>query len=153
MASRSLDDLDPRVQPTARAVVKAWKDKGFEGLITCTYRSNEEQEVLYSKGRGGVPGPRVTYARAGQSFHNHGLAIDFVPVVNGKLLWDSDSPLWGILARIAMEVDPTIEWGGYWSPRKRDLPHIQFRIHESGTPSDLAGGTLPPPNAPHWEKA
>jgi peptidoglycan L-alanyl-D-glutamate endopeptidase CwlK len=46
-------------------------------------RTFPEQDALYAKGRT-VPGPRVTNSKAGQSYHNYGLAIDFA------LLYDKD---------------------------------------------------------------
>jgi hypothetical protein len=39
----------------------------------------EEQTALYSLGRS-APGKIVTKARAGESFHNYGLAFDWVPL-------------------------------------------------------------------------
>jgi hypothetical protein len=46
-------------------------------LITDARRTFAEQEKLYAQGRTSDD-PRVTNARAGQSFHNYGLAIDYV---------------------------------------------------------------------------
>lgn len=48
------------------------------------YRTIEEQNQLYAKGRT-APGPRVTNAKGGSSFHNYGLAIDFA------LMYDKDN--------------------------------------------------------------
>lgn len=41
-----------------------------------TYRSNEEQDALYLKR------PKVTNAKGGQSFHNYGLAVDIVFLID-----------------------------------------------------------------------
>lgn len=124
MASRSFSDLDPRIQFDALKVRDAWKDAGLDVLVTCTYRSNEEQDQLYAQGRT-APGKIVTHAQAGQSLHNHRLAIDFVPMVNGKPAWDQDE-LFEKIARIAQRVDERIAWGGDWSAGKRDMPHIEW---------------------------
>lgn len=47
----------------------------YEGL-----RSLERQAELYAIGRS-IPGRIVTKAQPGQSFHNYGLAIDWVPLI------------------------------------------------------------------------
>lgn len=71
------------------------QDAGITVLITCTYRSGEEQNSLYAQGRT-KRGPIVTRARAGQSWHNAidpasyapaAEALDFVPLRLGKPVW------------------------------------------------------------------
>ena len=88
MASRSLDDLHPEF----RARVDLWlldcKLHGLDVLVYCTYRSDEEQAAEYAKGRT-KPGAKTTNAKPGQSAHNHRLALDFVPLVNGKPQWST----------------------------------------------------------------
>ena len=90
MASRSLDDLKPEF----RARVNMWLDKcalaGLEPLIYCTYRSLEEQALEYAKGRT-IKGKIVTNAKPGQSAHNYGLALDFVPMQNGRPQWSNNA--------------------------------------------------------------
>lgn len=140
MASRSISDLDARIQGGANAVLDAWKEKGFDVLVTCTYRSNEEQDALYAKGRT-APGPRVTNARAGESMHNHRLAIDFVPLVHGKPAWGEEK-LFEILARIAQMADPRVKWGGDFVSIN-DKPHIEWRLPAAGPDGGVAGNTLP----------
>lgn len=125
MASRALIDLDPRVQDKAREIRDAWIAAGLDVLVTCTYRSYAEQGQLWDQGRT-LPGQVVTHAKPGESLHNHKLALDFVPLVAGKPVWDSNSPLWERIARIAQRIDPRIVWGGTWSPEKRDLPHLEW---------------------------
>jgi peptidoglycan L-alanyl-D-glutamate endopeptidase CwlK len=129
MASRKIEDLDPRVQEGARAILKAWEDLGIDVVVTTTFRSNEEQDRLYAQGRNGHPGPIVTNARAGQSLHNRGLAMDIVPLVNGKAMWDPESPLWRILWQSARLVDPRVSWGGTW-PKFKDRPHYEWLLRK-----------------------
>lgn len=144
MASRSLDDLDPRVQDGAKAILKAWKDAGLDVIVTCTYRSNEEQQALYVQGRT-MPGPRVTNAKAGQSLHNRRLAMDVVPLVSGKAVWDTASYLWPLMAQLAKGADPRVSWGGAWKGKFKDFPHFEW-IGFSGVDAGLAGLTpLPAP--------
>lgn len=125
MASRSIDDLDARVREGARHITRAWAAKGFDVLVTCTYRSKDEQRALYAKGRT-LPGQKVTNARAGQSLHNFGLALDFVPLVHGKPAWN-DAELFETLARIAQMADPRVHWGGDWK-RFKDRPHLEWPL-------------------------
>ena len=132
MASRLLIDLDYRIQTDARRVRDAWQAAGLDVLITCTYRSDEEQTRLYEQGRT-APGKIVTHAKAGESMHNHRLAIDFVPMVDGKICWEDESGLWERIARIAQQVDGRIVWGGDWSAGKRDKPHLEWSLGNLGS--------------------
>jgi peptidoglycan LD-endopeptidase CwlK len=102
MASRSLDDLHPEF----RARVDLWlidcKLHEIDVLVYCTLRTLEEQAALYAIGRT-RPGKRVTNARPGQSAHNYGLALDFVPLIGGKPQW-SNKALYGKAIDIAERV-------------------------------------------------
>ncbi len=51
--------------------------------ITQTLRTFEEQDELYAIGRT-KPGKKVTNAKAGQSIHNYGLAVDICLIIDGK---------------------------------------------------------------------
>lgn len=98
--SRSLDTL----QPQFRAMVDPWladcAASGLDILITCTLRTMGEQQSLYAQGRT-APGHIVTNAPPGQSAHNYGLALDFVPVVYGKPEWTGKDPAWSHAISIA----------------------------------------------------
>lgn len=50
-------------------------------------RTFDEQQAIYDQGRT-KPGKIVTNAKPGSSYHNYGLAIDIVPIVNGKPDWN-----------------------------------------------------------------
>ena len=68
------------------------------------------------------PGKRVTNAKGGQSMHNHRVAFDFVPIVNGKAMWD-DARAFRRCGIIAQSLG--LEWGGSWTSFP-DLPHCQY---------------------------
>jgi peptidoglycan L-alanyl-D-glutamate endopeptidase CwlK len=102
--------------------LKRAKAAGLDPLITSTLRTNAEQTALYAQGRT-APGKIVTNAKAGQSAHNYGLALDFVPMVNGKPEWNSKHPHWKQLGEIAESVG--FEWAGRWTTF-REFPHIQL---------------------------
>lgn len=93
MSSRKIVDCHPRLQPLVHRFLEQCVHKGLDVLVTCTWRSPQEQDDLYAQGRT-KPGRIVTNARAGQSAHNvtlNGLpaacAIDIVPLRNGKPVW------------------------------------------------------------------
>jgi peptidoglycan LD-endopeptidase CwlK len=132
MASRKISDLHPDMIPLIEEFLKECERQGLEILVTCTYRSNAEQDELYAKGRT-KPGNIVTNAKAGQSKHNFTIdgvpaskALDFVPVRNGKLIWGTsgeDLALWLQCGKIAEFFG--LEWAGRWK-RFKEFPHIQL---------------------------
>lgn len=80
----------------------------FEG-----YRSPERQNYLFHV-------MKTTKARAFQSAHNYGLAVDFVPWVNGAWSWDQHHD-WKALAFCA-------DQRGLFRPLAWDLAHIEHPI-------------------------
>lgn len=100
-----------------------------------SYRSPLRQELLYAQGRG-EPGNIVTNARAWQSAHNYGLAIDVVPYytkeeaeslnINGGragFFWDhAPKEEWDFVHNLArsMGFEDRIPW---------DSPHIQHPLY------------------------
>lgn len=119
--SRNLADLHPKVASLCSNFVARCAAAGIDILITSTYRDNESQAALYAQGRT-TPGRRVTNAQAGQSFHNHRCAFDFVPIVAGKAVWE-DVRTFERCGKIAETVG--LEWAGRWT-RFRELAHCQF---------------------------
>ena len=94
--------------------------EGFTLLVTQGFRSFEEQNALYAQGRT-KKGKIVTNARAGQSKHNFGKAVDFAFVVGGEISWDEK--LYRNIGRWAKQVG--LNWGGDWKSFK-DLPHLEL---------------------------
>ena len=119
--SRNLDDLAPPVKQRAEAFIAAAKAKGIDLLVTSTYRDNESQDALYAQGRT-TPGNIVTRAKAGQSWHNWRCALDVVPLVNGKAIWD-DQAMWKQVGEIGKSCG--LEWAGDWVTFK-EFPHFQY---------------------------
>lgn len=78
------------------------------------FRSVERQLILYNQR------PRVTKAGPWQSAHNYGLAVDYVPRVEGKWVWDENAD-WATLKQIAIEC-------GLSAPIAWDRPHIEHPI-------------------------
>lgn len=100
------------------------KEDGIDLLVTCTLRTLAEQDQLYAQGRT-IPGMRVTQARAGQSAHNYGLALDVVPMINGKPDWTGTDAIWqkvGSLGQLA-----GLEWFGAPGTPYLEYAHFQHR--------------------------
>ena len=119
--SRNLNDLAPLVKAKAEAFIKACAAQGIDVLITSTYRDAESQAALYAQGRT-APGPKVTNAKPGQSWHNWRCAFDFVPLVNGKAQWN-DAALFKRCGEIAEGVG--LEWAGRWKTFT-EMAHCQY---------------------------
>lgn len=142
--SRHLEDLHPLVEDKARDWLSICKAKGYDVLITCTLRTNGEQDALYAKGRT-APGTIITNAKGGQSYHNYGLALDFCPIVNGKCAWERYD-LFKEIASIAKSIG--FSWGGDWKTFV-DQPHLQMTFGLNL--KDLQSGILP--DKPHWAES
>lgn len=96
--------------------------------FTHTLRTFQEQTDLYNKGRI-KPGQVVTNAKAGESYHNYGLAIDITIIFNGKAVWSRGEDFDGDKIPDWMEVVSVFkkygwEWGGDFKTFK-DYPHFQ----------------------------
>lgn len=97
--------------------------------ITQGLRTFQEQNNLYALGRT-KPGKKVTQAKAGQSVHNYGFAVDICLVINGETAswdtakdWDNDTIAdWYECVKIFAKFG--WDWGGNWKTFK-DLPHFE----------------------------
>jgi len=119
--SRKLEDLHPKAATLCRDFIAECKVQGVDVIITSTYRDHDSQDAIYAQGRT-RPGPKVTNAKGGQSFHNYRVAFDFVPVVNGKADWNN-TKTWRKCGEIAESVG--LEWAGRWNSFK-ELCHCQY---------------------------
>ncbi len=112
-------------EPFSCAVEAFLATQGVSVEVISGLRSWQAQAALYAQGRT-KPGPIVTNAKPGSSWHNYGLAIDLGLFKAGKYL-DSSSPtqadkLYAEIGKIAAKHG--IEWGGTWVKFK-DTPHFQ----------------------------
>ena len=121
MSSRLLADLEPVTRDMAAWFLDVCKELEIDIIVTCTFRSKEKQDALYAQGRT-APGAIVTKARGGESAHNWGMALDVVPVVNGKPDWNASLDIWETLGSLAAAAG--LDWGGNWVGLK-DMPHLQ----------------------------
>ena len=117
--SASRIGLDPQFARKLSLFEKKLADRGIKVVLTWGYRSIEQQNALYAKGRS-APGSIVTKARGGYSWHNFGLAADYAFIVNGKVTWDGP---WSMFGKTARECG--LEWGGDFKTLV-DRPHVQW---------------------------
>lgn len=136
---RSLQKLKPEFRILVERFVEKCRMENIEVLIYNTYRSKEEQYALYLQGRAPLEVVNQARRKAGlrpikeienkvvtmlkDSPHCHGLAADFVPLIDGKAVWN-DYQLWNKCGKIAQSLG--IEWGGSWKDFP-DYPHLQMR--------------------------
>lgn len=113
------------LHPAVREDFKNFVEDAEEGLditirIAQGLRTIDEQNALYAQGRT-KPGPRVTNAKGGQSYHNYGLAIDIVPLINNgtALDWNYDYKKFLPYAEAY-----GLSWGGYFKTIV-DKPHFE----------------------------
>jgi peptidoglycan L-alanyl-D-glutamate endopeptidase CwlK len=140
--------LHPLVKKKADQLKKKAAEQGIAIRITDGFRTLEEQDKLYQKGR--ADGSHiVTYAEGGESYHNYGLAVDFaLELANGNIIWDitfdgngNSKSDWMEVVKIAKHLG--FEWGGDWKSFK-DYPHLQMDFGLSIR--ELQWGKRPPKN-------
>lgn len=119
-ADRDWSKLSPQfTQPVLRVLARL-QERGFPFALLEGYRSPERQEMLADMGN------QVTNARAFQSKHQFGLAVDLAPMRDGKLLISERDP-WAMQAYIALGEEAEkagLVWGGVWS--FKDYGHIEM---------------------------
>lgn len=118
----ALAKLHPELARRVRAILALAKADGHTLQIVQGLRTFAEQDALFAKGRT-KSGSIVTNARGGQSWHNYGLAVDFAPVINGKVTWDEKLFDWSLIGKYAKAVG--LAWGGSWL-RFKDRPHVEM---------------------------
>jgi peptidoglycan L-alanyl-D-glutamate endopeptidase CwlK len=123
------------LHPSIQSEVMAIYDEicsALSGTAICrfthTLRTFKEQNDLYAKGRT-LPGQKVTNAKGGESYHNYGLAIDFVIINNGQAVWSRGEDFDGDKIPDWMEVVKIFKkygwkWGGDFKSIK-DYPHVE----------------------------
>jgi peptidoglycan L-alanyl-D-glutamate endopeptidase CwlK len=122
-ADRKWEQLDPEFTQRLLAVYRVMREQhGYDMVLVEGHRSPQRQEELAARGG------HVTRARAGQSWHQHGLAADSAFLREGKLVISEQDPwamrgyqLYGQMAKEAGLV-----WGGDWRSIK-DLMHVELR--------------------------
>lgn len=119
-ARERIEELIEQAQPILASA-------GVRIEVISGLRSWQQQAALYARGRT-QPGPKVTNAPPGSSWHNYGLAVDF-GIFRGSTYLDESEPrttdrLYREIAVVARNLG--IEWAGDWKTFT-ETPHFQYR--------------------------
>lgn len=110
--------MTPQTQEKMACFLEKARNNGFALRVTSGYRTPQEQQTLYNKGRT-TPGPIVTNARGlpvCQSNHCKGIAFDIVDRNTGYNI------NWNKLVPLAKSCG--LSWGGDWTGFV-DKPHFE----------------------------
>ena len=115
--------LYPKFQDFVLDFMNEVMNEGISGGIFEGLRSYAKSDTDYAQGRT-TAGQIITNAKGGQSWHNFGLAIDFVFIDKHGWTWKGD---FNRIGKIAKKVG--LEWGGSWA-KFPDSPHVQKTFGE-----------------------
>lgn len=121
ISQERIETLHPAIRQKAISFInEVEKRLKIQLRVTSALRTWEEQDKLYAQGRT-EKGSIVTNVRGGFSNHNYGLALDVVPIIKGKAVFNTDK--WDEIAKIGKEIG--FDWGGDWKSFK-DKPHFEM---------------------------
>jgi peptidoglycan L-alanyl-D-glutamate endopeptidase CwlK len=118
--------VHPDLAKKITAMVDALAVRGIDVRVVQGYRSKATQDALYAQGRT-APGPEVTNAPGGHSYHEFGLAVDCMPGVRGVTPWKMNGVAShpDYAAMIAAGEAQGLVSGSHWVHIK-DYPHFQL---------------------------
>ena len=124
--SRLISDLVPELQDKFHKFAGLMAETGIPFILTSTYRSQLEQDLLWAKGRT-EPGPKVTWVKV--SRHTGRTAFDIAILMDGKPVWDTkvnvnNNEFEDYLEAGQIGESIGLKWGGRW--KTRDLPHFEL---------------------------
>ena len=130
--SRKIEDLTPEAQEKHGLFKSAMDEAGIPFMVTCTMRTQAEQDALYEQGRT-KPGPVVTWTRHSRHTPRIGdngksRAFDIAILKDGKPCWDAKVSVDGDRVPDYQEAGEIgervgLRWGGRWKPA--DLCHFE----------------------------
>lgn len=140
--SRDLDFLHPDVRRRVKAVQKKLDEENIPMKVFEAYRTPERQAWLFAQGRT-RPGKKITWVNSWGSYHQYGMAADFVRFENGSWNWNNSTS------------EQKAQWKRFHDiarsqglePLTRELPHVQ-KIGTSST--QLMNGDYPEGGDDSW---
>lgn len=139
---RDLAHLHPLVRKKVKALEKKLKDANIPMKVFEGFRTPQRQAYLYAKGRT-TPGSIVTNAEPWESYHQYGVAADFVRFENGGWNWNTGTSQqrkdWDDYHDLARSVG--------LEPLSWEKPHVQLI---GTTLSQLMNGDYPEDGDESW---
>ncbi len=126
-----LNALHPYFRDRIVELIRICKSKGIELAVVESFRTHAKQNEYKGMGR------KYTNSGGGKSKHQYGLAVDVVPIVNGKAVWDN-VVLWRRIGMVGERLG--LRWGGRWK-HPYDPGHFEWTGGLSSV--HLAAGMLP----------
>lgn len=117
----ALENLHPIVREKIQNLVSELERESLPFRLFEGFRSPERQFELYAQGRT-KPGRKVTNAKPWSSYHQYGIAGDFVLYIDGKWSWDDkgeNKQRWQRLHELARQVG--------LEPLSWETPHLQLQ--------------------------
>lgn len=111
--------LQPAFRNKVILLLQECEKQGINVKVIETYRTPETQDKYKKRG--------VTTLSGGKSKHQQLLAIDIVPIVNGKMTW-KNKHIWNKIGKIGESLGLT--WGGRWK-RLYDPGHFEMKAEET----------------------
>lgn len=144
-ADRDPLKLHPLMRAAMQEVLRECEAESLPFRLFEGYRSPQRQASLYAQGRDPQhPGPVLTQAKPWESFHQYGLACDFVLFIGGKWTWDTSGQYdhyWQQLAEIGQLYGlEGLSW---------EKPHLQIATLEL---TQLQSGSFPGGGDASWER-
>ena len=100
-----LKALHPYFRDKVTELVRRCKAAGIRLAIVESYRTPSKQAEYFAMG------PQYTNTGGGKSRHQYGVAVDVVPLVNAKAVWNNRH-LWRKIGMIGEQLG--LRWGGRW---------------------------------------
>lgn len=119
-ADRDWRKLDQKFALKVLTVIERLRERGYDFALLEGYRSPERQDVLAAMGS------HVTSAKAFQSKHQYGLAVDMAPLRDQRFVVSERDP-WAMKAYLALGEEAAragLDWGGRWW--FKDYGHIEL---------------------------
>ncbi|PTM42386.1 glycosyl hydrolase 108 family protein [Bosea sp. 124] len=134
-------ELHPVIRDALSKIIGKLNNDGFSFQLFEAFRTPERQQHLFAQGRT-RDGKIVTNARAWQSFHQYGLAVDIVLKIDGQWSWNDSG-------KFAKAWDRLHEVGRAHGlkPLSFEKPHLQWA---RGDWDDLFAGGYPEGGDDSW---
>jgi len=122
-----LTELDEPFRTLMSQLLELGYKNGMCPQISAGYRSPEEQDALYARGRT-TKGPRITNARRYESLHQYRIAADvFFLDAGGKADYTENlfRTLWNLACKAGLDREG-LHWSGLWQGSLRESAHFQL---------------------------